>query len=98
MCQIGQINLINIFLCLTYEDVKLKFGCQIFDIRRTADQIEKIRHPKKRASDVDYSTFDGRPFESKKSDTTNKANRIYDIRSDRMHTSNANIQCNTVFI
>ena len=41
-----------------------------------ADRMSKIRHPKKRGSDVEYSIFDGRPIESKKSDQTNKANRI----------------------
>ena len=35
--------------------------------------------------DIQHSTM--RPIESKKSDPTNKANRIFDIRSDRMHTS-----------
>ena len=31
------------------------FGCQIFNIRRTAERMSKIRHPKKRASDEKYS-------------------------------------------
>ena len=91
------------------------FGCRIFALRRTADRMSKIRHPKKGASDVEYLTFDGRliecrksdirrrtfrmsnirhsttrPIESKISDPTNKANRIFDIRSDRMHMSNCN--------
>ena len=52
------------------------FGCRIFDIRRTADRMSKIWHPKKRTSDVEYSAFDGRSIESKKPDPTNKANRI----------------------
>ena len=36
-----------------------RFGCRIFDIRRMAKRMSKIRHPKKGASDVKYSTFDG---------------------------------------
>ena len=48
-----------------------RFGCRIFDIRRTADRLSKIRHPKKGASDVEYSTFDY------------AADRIEKIRSDK---------------
>ena len=38
----------------TYEEGCL--GCRIFDIRRTANRMSKIRHPKKGVSDVEYST------------------------------------------
>ena len=48
---------------------RTRFGCQIFEIRRTADRMSniwrmadlmsKIRYPKKCISDVEYSKFDG---------------------------------------
>ena len=41
---------------------RTRFGCRIFDIRRTAVRMSKIRDPKKRASDVKYSTFDENAF------------------------------------
>ena len=49
---------------------RTRFGFRIFDIRQTADQMSNIRYPKKHASDVEYSAFDGRMIESKKSDPT----------------------------
>ena len=58
-------------------------------IRHSTDGRSNAENPKKGASDVEYSTM--RSIESKKSDPTNKVNRIYDIRSDRMHTSKRNL-------
>ena len=60
------------------------FGCRIFDIRRTADRMSKIRHPKKGALDVEYSTFDGRLIECRKSDIRRRALRTSNIRHSTM--------------
>ena len=56
------------------------FGCRIFDIRRTADRIEKIRHPKKGASDVAYSTSEEGCFGCRIFDIRRTANRMSKIR------------------
>ena len=61
-----------------------RFGCRIFDIRRTADRMSKIRHPKKDASDVEYSTFDGQLIECLKSDIRRRALRMSNIRHSTM--------------
>ena len=53
-----------------------RFGCRIFDIRRTAERMSKIRHPKKGASDVEYSTLDERLNECRKSDIRRRALRM----------------------
>ena len=37
------------------KDTIARFGCRIFDIRQAADRMSKMRNPKKRASDVEYS-------------------------------------------
>ena len=42
--------------------------------------MSKIRHPKKSASDVEYSTFDGRLIECRKSDIRRRALRMSNIR------------------
>ena len=64
------------------------FGCRIFDIRLCGRSNRKnpIRRRVLRMSNIRHSTL--RPIELKKSDPTNEANRICDIRSDKMHTSN----------
>ena len=74
------------------------FGCRIFDIRQTADQMLNIRHPKKHASDVEYSTFDGRLIkcrifdgrliEYRKSDIRRSAFRMSDFRHSTDGQSN----------
>ena len=45
-----------------------------------AGRILKIRHSIGRASDVDYSTFNGRPIECRKSDIRRRALRMSNIR------------------
>ena len=64
------------------------FGFRIFDIRlhgrsnrknpirRRVLRMSNIRHSTSGWLNFEYSTFDRRPIESKKSDQTNKANRI----------------------
>ena len=52
-----------------------------------ASRMLEIRHSIGRASDVDYSTFDGRPFECRKYDIRRTALRMSNIR----HSTEANI-------
>ena len=51
-------------------------------------RISNIRHPKKGVSDVEYSTFDGRPIKSKKSDPKKGASSVeystFDYAADRI--------------
>ena len=66
------------FGCRLFHIRRTHFGCRIFDIRRTADRMSKIRHLKKGASDVEYTTFDGRLIKC----------RIFDIRNTLLWMSN----------
>ena len=65
-----------------------RFGCRVFNIRRTAVRMSKIRHSKKGASDVEYSTFDKQLIECRKSDIWRRALRMSNIRHSKDCCSN----------
>ena len=71
---------------LTFD--RKRIGSRIFDIRWTADRMSKIRHPKKRALDVEYSTFDERLIECRKSDIRRSELRMSNIRHSTVGRSN----------
>ena len=57
-------------------------------IRHSTDGRSNAENPKKGASDVEYSTFDGRPIECRKSDIRRRALRMWNVRHSTDGRSN----------
>ena len=53
-------------------------------IRHSTDGRSNAENPKKGASDAEYSTFDGRPIECRKSDIRRRALQMSNIRHSTM--------------
>ena len=71
--------------------IKLHNVCT-FDIRRTADRMSKIRHPKKGALDVECSTSEEGRFGCRIFDIRRTANRMSKIRHPKKGDSNVELR------
>ena len=94
MFQIKIFNVINIFLFLKYDDIKLKcnyiYSLLLSNIRHSTDGRSNVKNlaSDRRALDVEYSTFNCRAIECQNSDIRSEALRISNIRhsySQRRH-------------